>query len=192
MSPNIVCAENLWPVRWKNGAGWTRELLVWPEPVEWALRISVADIETDGPFSSFPGVDRYFAVLNGEGVVLGVDGEEIRLDSQSALHCFKGEADTQCRLLGGATRDFNLMLRRERAELCWHPIGEAAPSLADAHWSGMFSVSGGVVRELGGEWLKLPELSLAWSESGAPLQSRLGGKQPRGWLMQVRLRGANS
>ena len=192
MSPNIVCAENLWPVRWKNGAGWTRELLVWPEPVEWALRISVADIETDGPFSSFSGVDRYFAVLSGEGVALGVDGEDLRLDNQSPLHCFKGEADTQCRLLGGATRDFNLMLRRERAELSWHRLGEAAPLLAGAQWSGLFSVSGGAVREIGGAWQKLPELSLAWSESGTPLQSRLSGQPPYGWAMQVRLRGANS
>ena len=35
-----------------------------------ALRISVADIEAHGPFSNFEGVDRWFGVLQGEGVRL--------------------------------------------------------------------------------------------------------------------------
>lgn len=187
MSLEIVSADSVKPVCWKNGGGWTCELLAWPQPQDWLLRISVADIETDGPFSSFPGVDRWFTPLSGDGVMLNIDGAESKLDSQSTLHGFKGEADTHCRLLGGATRDFNLMLRRDRAELHWHAIGEAAPWLADAQWTGLFSVGGGSVRELGGQWQKLPELSLAWSESGKPLQSRLDGKQPRGWLIQLRL-----
>lgn len=191
MSLHIVSTDDLKPVRWKNGGGWTYELLAWPQPQDWSLRISVADIESDGPFSSYPGVDRFFAPLTGEGVLLSIDGDEHRLDAQSTLHGFKGEAATHCRLLGGATRDFNVMLHRNRAELSWHPLGEAAPLLAGAHWSGLFSVGGGRVREVGGEWQPLPELSLAWSESATPLQSRLKGPQPRGWVMQVRLRGAN-
>jgi environmental stress-induced protein Ves len=34
------------------------------------LRISVAEITRDGPFSAFAGVQRWFAVLEGAGVML--------------------------------------------------------------------------------------------------------------------------
>jgi len=190
VSLNIVCAENLRPVRWKNGAGWTHELLTWPEPTGWALRISVADIEADGPFSSFPGVDRYFAVLSGEGVVLGIDGAQVSLNAQSPLFAFKGEAATECRLVRGASSDFNLMVRRDRAHLHCHPVGEAAPLLSDPHWVGLFTVGGGRVREPGGEWLKVPEMSLVWSDAGTPWRTWLTGRQPRGWWMQVRMKEA--
>src|SRR6218665_1188986 len=70
MSWSVVCANDVAPQRWKNDGGWTRELLAWPHPADWALRISVADIEADGPFSAFEGVQRWFAVLAGAGVRL--------------------------------------------------------------------------------------------------------------------------
>jgi environmental stress-induced protein Ves len=55
---------------WRNGGGSTRELLAWPEAGAWQLRISVAEITRDGPFSAFAGVQRWFAVLRGDGVRL--------------------------------------------------------------------------------------------------------------------------
>ena len=51
--------------RWRNGGGRTRELLAWPDAADWKVRVSVADVESDGPFSAFPGVQRWFAVLEG-------------------------------------------------------------------------------------------------------------------------------
>ena len=59
------------PQPWRNGGGLTRELLAWPGSGDWVLRVSVADIEADGPFSAFPGIDRWFTVLSGAGVRLG-------------------------------------------------------------------------------------------------------------------------
>jgi uncharacterized protein len=41
------------PRPWRNGGGVTRELLAWPGGDDWALRLSVAEIERDGPFSAF-------------------------------------------------------------------------------------------------------------------------------------------
>ena len=55
---------------WKNGGGTTQTLVCWPKPSDWVFRMSVARIDSDGPFSEFKGVDRWFAVLSGEGVVL--------------------------------------------------------------------------------------------------------------------------
>ena len=45
--------------RWRNGLGWTREILRLPaQGDDWALRLSVAEIEQDAAFSAFPGVER--------------------------------------------------------------------------------------------------------------------------------------
>jgi uncharacterized protein len=97
-------------VPWKNGGGVTRELLAWPSAADWSIRVSVADIARDGPFSAFPNVERYFAVLEGEGVELEGVGT-IRRDDQPVS--FDGEAARNCRLLSGATRDLNVMVRRD-------------------------------------------------------------------------------
>ena len=101
---------------WRNGGGSTRELLTWPleasEPDAWAWRLSVAEVAQAGPFSRFEGVQRWFSVLEGEGVRLDVDGQAHSLKASSAPLCFEGEQAVQCALLDGPTQDFNLMLRR--------------------------------------------------------------------------------
>lgn len=93
---------------WKNGGGVTRELLAWPSADDWSIRVSVADIERDGPFSSFPGVERHFAVLEGEGVELGNLGF-VRAGDEPVK--FDGDLQRDCRLLAGRTRDLNVMIR---------------------------------------------------------------------------------
>ncbi|UUZ58495.1 HutD family protein [Nocardioides sp. B-3] len=49
---SVVRRSAVAPQPWANGGGTTRELLVADDG---ARRISLADIEQDGPFSSFPG-----------------------------------------------------------------------------------------------------------------------------------------
>ena len=71
MSWQVVRVDSAAPQAWRNGGGVTRELLVWPNAEDWLVRLSVAEIERDGPFSAFAGVDRWFAVLSGAGVLLG-------------------------------------------------------------------------------------------------------------------------
>lgn len=107
----LIGAASVPAQAWRNGGGQTRELLAWPAQGEWQLRVSRADIDRDGPFSAFPGVERWFAVLQGEGVVLGFGtGERSIRSTDDALH-FDGAAAPACRLLGGPTQDLNLMLR---------------------------------------------------------------------------------
>ena len=67
------------PVPWRNGGGTTRELAAFPGATRWQWRISVADVVQAGPFSKFPGVSRWFAVLDGAGVRLRIDGRTHRL-----------------------------------------------------------------------------------------------------------------
>src|SRR4051812_3988364 len=78
-----IDTDDVPPSPWRNGGGVTRELLRVPVPDDagaaaggWLLRISLADIASDGPFSAFEGMDRWFAVVGGAGVRLAwPDGE---------------------------------------------------------------------------------------------------------------------
>lgn len=103
------------PQPWRNGGGITRELLAWPDAVDWRVRISVADVQSSGPFSRFDGIERWFAVLQGEGVLLRIDGAEHRLTRTSEPLRFDGAAAVDCSLPAGATQDFNLMAPPGRA-----------------------------------------------------------------------------
>ena len=74
----------------------------------------MARVETDGPFSKFSGIDRTLAILDGDGLILTIDGGEVELTSTAAPLSFDGEATASARLRGGAVLDLNLMTRRAR------------------------------------------------------------------------------
>lgn len=107
-------AADMPAVPWKNGGGVTRDLLCWPDAAAWKLRISLADIATDGPFSDFPGVQRWFAVVEGAGVELAFGARRHVQRVEDAPLIFDGAHAPGCRLLNGPTRDLNVMLRGVR------------------------------------------------------------------------------
>ena len=111
MNWHQVPLDSIAPTAWRNGGGTTRELLAWPHPGEWTVRISVADVARSGPFSAYPGVSRWFAVLAGEGVMLDIEGARHALRPDADPVQFDGAARVHCDLPSGATQDFNLMLR---------------------------------------------------------------------------------
>lgn len=119
MKWNTLALADVAPSPWKNGGGVTRELLALPSPAHWVFRLSVAEVQADGPFSRFEGVQRWFAVLSGAGVRLrlgkGGAGEVHALTRSSAPFCFDGALPVDCALINGATQDFNLMLRADQA-----------------------------------------------------------------------------
>lgn len=101
--------------RWKNDGGWTTELARRDDDAGGFLwRVSIAEIERDGPFSAFPGIERDLLLLEGNGIELDIGGEPSRqLTRRFERVHFNGEAEVQCRLLAGPTRDFNVMARRD-------------------------------------------------------------------------------
>lgn len=126
--PHIVRLADVTAQAWKNGGGLTRELLVWPSrdtgnakspntTSDWCLRVSVADITRDGPFSAYPGIDRGFAVLSGTGVRLELNGRTRTLTPDDEPIEFPGEDAPYCGLLDDATQDLNLMVRRTQGRL---------------------------------------------------------------------------
>lgn len=100
------------PRPWRNGGGLTRELLAWPRPEHWQLRVSVAMIEQDGPFSPFADVQRWFAVLAGAGVQLDLPRGRVTLAPHDTPITFEGEDAPGCQLLEGPTLDLNFMAQR--------------------------------------------------------------------------------
>ncbi len=107
---------------WKNGGGITRELLRLPKDStldSFALRVSVADVDTDAPFSMFPGVDRTLLILRGAGLDL-VDGSTNTvwktLEPGLSPLQFEGMKPLVGCLTDGPIRDFNLMVRRSAAK----------------------------------------------------------------------------
>jgi environmental stress-induced protein Ves len=108
---NIVLADRIAPTPWRNGGGETRELWVGPNVADWRVRLSLADIAQDGPFSAFPGVQRHFAVVEGAGVVLSLAGREHAVTAGGDPIAFDGALAPGCRLIDGPTRDLNLMLQ---------------------------------------------------------------------------------
>lgn len=171
-APHIVRWSEVPAQPWRNGGGVTRELLAWPAGDEWQLRVSVADIDRSGPFSAFPGVSRWFVVLEGAGVVLTLPRGEVALQPGSAPCRFDGADAPACRLLDGPTRDLNLMLRGAEGALVPVVAGEAwRPGAARC---GLFAaVAGELVVGTDGAVLALPAMSLCWwSEAPAELTFR--------------------
>ncbi len=112
----ILKADHHKRMAWKNGGGETIELAVHPPGADlsaFGWRVSMARVETDGPFSLFEGIDRTLSLLEGEGMVLEIEGagaRRLRTDSDPLR--FAADAPTRARLLGGAILDLNVMTRR--------------------------------------------------------------------------------
>lgn len=101
---------------WKNGGGSTTEIAIFPagsdlEGFDW--RISMAHVETAGPFSIFPGIDRTIVILEGSGLALDIEGEgSVTLTPGAAPYAFKADVPTFGTPLDGALTDLNVMTRR--------------------------------------------------------------------------------
>src|SRR6476469_7908397 len=83
----IIRFADLKPQPWRNGAGVTRELAssggasaASSEDGAWDWRVSIADVTSAGDYSPFPGMERVLTVVQGELLLLAVDGTEHPLE----------------------------------------------------------------------------------------------------------------
>lgn len=173
MSWSKVCATDVQPQPWKNQGGTTRELLAWPHAHDWALRVSVARVEKDGPFSAYPGVHRWLAVIAGAGLRLfdwpqSVGDEPLR---------FEGGLAPAAELIKGGCDVLNVMERRGNLEV------ESAHQvlLPRSRWVGLFTVDGGLL-EHGHRVMPLAPLTLAWCEDPVAQSCLFTGEGHAWWL----------
>ncbi|NOJ60418.1 HutD family protein [Arthrobacter sp. 260] len=119
MSATLLPASSHRRVPWKNGGGYTTELVVRPDddatgsaqgPFTW--RLSIATVDRDGGFSAFPGVDRSLMALSPGGLGLVDGGHPVAL-GRYGVHRFAGENDVAATGVTVPTLDLNLMTRRD-------------------------------------------------------------------------------
>jgi environmental stress-induced protein Ves len=111
MSVTLLPAADRVDVPWRNGGGVTREIAVYPGgDEEFLWRLSIAEVEADGPFSAFTGYRRVITVLTGAGMRLTVDGVAHEIGPLAPFE-FPGAAATSCTLPGGPISDLNLIVR---------------------------------------------------------------------------------
>ncbi|SDP46775.1 hypothetical protein SAMN04487914_11279 [Arthrobacter sp. ok909] len=108
---------------WRNGGGVTRELARHPRTAAaqtapqntaddsgWDWRVSIAEVSKAGEFSAFAGMDRVLTVIDGELLLLSVDGAEHPLEKYRPFR-FSGDADSAGALPTGDIRDLNVITR---------------------------------------------------------------------------------
>jgi environmental stress-induced protein Ves len=101
---------------WANGRGTSYEIVSdRNESDEWTWRLAMAPVNEDGPFSRIECVNRFLAVIQGNGMLLSVDRKKIQCRPMQVVR-FRGDAITDAMLTDGPITDINLMIRRKEAD----------------------------------------------------------------------------
>ncbi|GAA3401913.1 HutD/Ves family protein [Pseudarthrobacter polychromogenes] len=111
----IIRFADLKPEPWRNGGGVTRQIAGHTGAASghdggWDWRVSIAEVGKAGDFSPFPGMERVLTVVEGELLLLTVDGAEHPLEKYRPFR-FPGGADTTCALPTGDVRNLNVITR---------------------------------------------------------------------------------
>jgi hypothetical protein len=105
----VVRSDEVAPEPWANGGGTTRVLA---RAGDGSWRISLADIDRDGPFSTFAGRHRLLTVVDGPVLGLEVDGETHVVEPQRPF-AFSGDAHVVATVPEGAVRALNVVVDPE-------------------------------------------------------------------------------
>lgn len=187
MSLQVIPSASMAPKPWRNGGGLMRELLVWPPQGDWQLRITLAEVRKDGPFSPFPGVQRHFVVVGGCGLSLRWPSEVAWQDlfpGHAPLR-FDGAQAPDCRLLAcdaplDHSIDLNLMTQgglQGRMQAMRVEGGTASAHLSTTH-RGFFTAQPGRWWRGGEPALDVAAHTLVWHH-GEPEPA-----QPEAWHFQ--------
>lgn len=156
--------------RWKNGSGWTREILALPSTTGWTLRLSIAEIESASAYSAFPGVLREQVLLSGNGLRLDFDaGETVELLPPHDRVRFDGRRAVTGAPLDGPAQAFNLMWRPHAlaATLLHRPLVGGMFCFADVDTAWAVHLLGGTARITGQDVdFRLEGGDTAWLAAG--------------------------
>jgi environmental stress-induced protein Ves len=192
MTQTTHLAQDVAPQTWRNGGGQTRELFTWPPDDEsqaswqWDLRISVADITQDGPFSNFDGVTRCFAVVQGAGVALAFAERTLVQGMGDTPLVFDAAHAPACTLIDGPTVDLNVMVRS--GEVSMKLIADNAAAVAISPHFGLFTRVSGTLRDGANQCVRLPAQCLFWDDavvSGTQwhFEADTFDADPQGWWL---------
>ncbi len=106
----IIERSSFVTARWRNGGGVTHEVARREANGRMIWRISIAEVERDGPFSLFTGYERILTVIEGNGMTLHhTDSDRSVLAKPFEPVRFSGDAAIDGKLIDGPCRDFNLI-----------------------------------------------------------------------------------
>jgi hypothetical protein len=178
MSWSRISAADVAARAWANGGGTTKELLAWPHSNDWALRVSVAEVGSNGPFSSFPGVRRWLGVLRGKGLRV-FDWVQRPGDE---LLAFDGALAPDCEMVAGPCTVVNFMHRSARGVFSVEDAHHAfLPGVSESAWVGLFTAEGGLL-EHGARAMPVAPRTLAWCEAPAAQSCLFTGEGAAWWL----------
>lgn len=126
-------------VPWKNGGGITQDVLLLPDDAshdDFDVRISLAPIVEEGPFSSFPGIDRHITRLSRAPLSLAFAQETRELKRLEPLY-FDSVQQPRSVLPDGPAQVINVMTRRGRWNAQVMPAAAANGPLLAAPEGGM-------------------------------------------------------
>jgi uncharacterized protein len=176
MQPRLIRIDDTEPQPWRNGGGVRRDLLEGPEPGgDWLWRVSIADITADGPFSSYPDTERWFAIVKGSGVELRLETGLRRVLRNSEPLSFDGAEAPACRLIDGPACALNLMLR-DGAHGSMALATDAAPWHPESAQCGLFTAVDGRCRADDHD-TEVPGHALLWFDRAPRTLAFIGGQR---------------
>ncbi len=111
----IIRSSDLVEGRWRNGQGVSWEIASFKEEgaADFSWRFAKARIDNDVPFSIYPGMDRIFMMISGEGMDLEFEGGTVLpVHEKFVPHEFSCDVPLTCKLRGGPSLDLNLFTAR--------------------------------------------------------------------------------
>lgn len=108
----LIKSADMKQMPWKNGGGVTSEIAIAPPyaqvgQLDFDWRVSLAKVEADGPFSSFPNYDRVLAIWSGKGLVV----DDVERHSMQPFE-FSGDKQIEAHLIAGPVKDFGAIFKR--------------------------------------------------------------------------------
>ena len=131
---------------WKNGGGVTHEIAKVMNGDTLLWRLSMAEVASDGPFSSFPGLTRCLTVIEGDGIDLEMPDGPLTANPLIPVH-FSGDTPVTGHLHNGPIRDLNLIFDAARITATVTPLTGPLTAQKTAKTNGdqqLFCVTGPV------------------------------------------------
>ncbi|MBK8085684.1 MAG: HutD family protein [Devosia sp.] len=160
---------------WKNGGGLTAQIAIWPEDADldgFAWRISMARIESHGPFSAFPGILRSLTVVSGRGLALELPDGEYR-PVPGVPFTFSGDLPVRARLTDGPVTDLNVMSRVGQATHLVRSV-QPGPLAAVRPITALFAIGPCVAAGVGGPY-SMRQGDMLFADPGERFELVAGG-----------------
>jgi environmental stress-induced protein Ves len=124
-------------------------------------------------------------------VCLGLPEGRRSVQTTDAPLAFRGEAAPHCELLDGATRDLNLMIRREAGHGAMQRAQAGEDFAPRARFRALFTTDALMLQVDGSDALRVPAFALAWDASPAHTAWRIAADTVvRAWWIHFEPRPA--